>query len=64
MKSLMAEKAGQMLRVEYSESEAGSFCKFWVNGNLVKEEVYEGKSIHWAESAAQNWIDGIKTLNG
>ncbi len=62
--TLMIEKAGQSLKVDYFVTETGAGIRCFVNNEFLKEEIYEGKSIHWAESAAQNWLDGIKTLNG
>lgn len=60
----MSERAGQSLKAEYFEVEGGSGVRFFINEEFIKEEVYEGKSIHWAQSAAENWLDGIKNLNG
>ncbi len=64
MKSIVTEKAGQRLEAEYFSVEDGSGTRFYINGQLVKEETYKGKNISFAEDAAQNWVDGIKTLNG
>lgn len=60
----MQERNGQSLKAEYFETSGGSGCRFYINEQLQKEEIYEGKSIHWAESAAENWLSGIKVLNG
>lgn len=60
----MAEKAGQKLKAEYFTVEGGSGVRYFINEEFVKEEVYQGKDISWAESAASNWLDGIKVLNG
>jgi hypothetical protein len=30
----------------------------------MKEELHAGKSLQWAEDAAENWALGIKVLNG
>jgi hypothetical protein len=62
--TLFAEKAGQRLKAEYFQTDNGSGVRFFINEEFLKEEIYEGKSIHWALSAAENWLDGIKTLNG
>lgn len=62
--TLFAERAGQKLKAEYFETDGGSGVRFFINEDFIKEEIYEGKSIHWAQSAAENWLDGIKTLNG
>jgi len=61
---LIQEKSGKRLKAEYFETEGGAGVRFFINEEFIKEEVYEGKNIHWAESAAQNWLAGIKTLNG
>ena len=39
-------------------------CIFYNQGQRVSQEIYEGKSEAWAESAAENYVLGIKTLNG
>lgn len=62
--TLFSEKAGKHLKAEYFETETGSGCRFFINEEFIQEEIYEGKSIHWAQSAAENWLDGIKTLKG
>jgi hypothetical protein len=62
--TLFAEKVGQKLKVEIFETENGCGTRFFINEEFIKEEIYEDKSIHWARSVAENWIDGIKTLNG
>lgn len=61
---LIAEKGGKHLKAEYFNTDNGSGCRFFINEEFIQEELYEGKSIHWAESAAENWLNGIKTLNG
>lgn len=63
-KMIMTEKDGKMLKAEYFEHEGNSGAKFYIDEQLVAEETYEGKSIHWARDAAENWLAGIKTLNG
>lgn len=60
----LGEKAGQKLLAEIYSDTNGYNIKFWVNGNLVKTESFDGKSIHYVEDAAENWISGIKVLNG
>lgn len=64
MGQLIQEKSGKRLKAEYFETEGGSGVRFFINEEFIKEEVYEGKSIHWAKDAASNWIDGLKNLNG
>ena len=62
--NIIVEKAGQTLRAEYFKTENGSGIRCFINEEFIQEEIYEGKSIHWAESAASNWTSGVKTLNG
>ena len=63
-KTLISERDGQSLKVDYFATENGCGVRFFINNDFIKEEVYEGKSIHFAQSAAENWLAGIKTLNG
>jgi hypothetical protein len=63
-KTIFLEKAGQRLKAEYFETQNGAGVRFFINEEFLQEEVYEGKNIHWAKSAAENWLAGIKTLNG
>jgi len=62
--AIITEKAGKTLKAEYFEVPNGAGCRFFINEEFIQEEIYEGKSIHWAESAAQNWLSGVKSLNG
>lgn len=62
--TLFAEKAGKNLKAEIFETENGAGVRFFINEEFIKEEIYGEKSIHWARSVAENWLDGIKTLNG
>jgi hypothetical protein len=60
----LGEKSGQTLRAEIYSDVDGYSVKYFVNDNLQSTEQFAGKSIHFVEDAAQNWIDGIKILNG
>jgi hypothetical protein len=45
----------------------GTYGIEYYNGNDVKPfkvETFPHNSLHYAESAAENWVMGIKTLNG
>ena len=35
-------------------------CRYYENQIFKFDEFYPTKSLEWAESAARNWIDGIK----
>lgn len=60
----MLEKAGKALKAEYFATDDGAGVRFFINEEFIQEEIYEGKNITWAESAARNWLDGVKSLNG
>lgn len=60
----ISEKSGQTLRAEYFQADKGAGVRFFINEELVKEEIYEGHNIHYAKDAAENWVNGIKILNG
>lgn len=64
MKQIVMEKLGTSLKVEFKESGNGVTLFHYMNGNLIKEESHAGKDMVWAESAAQEWIDGVVSLNG
>jgi hypothetical protein len=63
-RTIVTEKAGKRLAVDYFETTTGSGVRYYVNDVLVEEKLFEGKSIHWAQSAAHHWLDAIKPLNG
>lgn len=61
----LGEKDGQKLRAEiYTAGQAGYTIRYHINGEFIKEETITGHSIHYVEDAANNWLAGIKTLNG
>jgi|GEM_PF-1922361 hypothetical protein len=62
--TIIVEKAGKTLKAEYFTTTDGCGCRFFINEEFIQEELYQGKSITWAESAASNWLSGVKTLNG
>ena len=37
-------------------------CRFYHGGQVVKTEFYHGKSESYAESAAENYVEGVKKL--
>ena len=52
-------------RAEVHKSDGGYYIEYYdANGGWFKTESHFGKSIHWVESAAENWALGIKQLNG
>lgn len=64
VRQFLLEKDGAMLEASVYKTEDGYSVKYSVNGVLQGEELYPGVSIHYAEDAAENWLQGVKVLNG
>lgn len=62
--TLFSEKSGKTLKAEIFETATGSGVRFFIDEEFLKEETYEDKPISWSRSVAENWIGGIKVLNG
>lgn len=64
----MLKELGEMTpRAEIHQTPDGTYeVHYYSVGTTTKPfvERYAGKSFHYAESAASNWLDGIKALNG
>ena len=60
----LSEKDGQQLRAEIYTAGQGYTINYFINGQFIKEDVILGHSVHYVEDAANNWLAGIKTLNG
>lgn len=58
------ETNNQRLEARIMKADIGYSIDFFVNGDKVKTESYEGKSLYYVEDAASNWLEGIKVLNG
>jgi|TARA_R100000030_G_scaffold92592_1_gene78267 hypothetical protein len=37
-------------------------CLFFDSGEQIKQELYKGHSEAYAESAAENYVDGVKQI--
>lgn len=64
VKEFLGEKAGQTLRADVYQEGATYTIQYFINGAFVKEEAITGHSMFYIEDACNNWLDGIKTLNG
>lgn len=61
---LVNESGGSQLAAEIYQDDAGYKIRYVINGNTVKEEAFYNNSIHYVEDAAENWLSGIKSING
>lgn len=60
----LGERAGASLRADIFSDVDGYTVQYFVNNDFQLSESYEGKSIHFVEDAAHNWLRGVKVLNG
>lgn len=60
----LGEKSGQSLRAEIYSNSEGYTISYFINDIEQNNENFPGKSIHFVENAALNWIGGIEILNG
>jgi hypothetical protein len=63
-KTLIAEKSGQRLKVDFYPTDTGYSATYYVNESIVKQDSYPGMTYEMVEQTAQSWIDGMQTLNG
>jgi hypothetical protein len=64
LKQYIKERPGADLRAEIFSDVDGYTVQYFVNDVFQLSESYAGKSIHYVEDAAHNWLGGIKVLNG
>jgi len=48
----------------FHEDGNGFSISYYIDGNMVKSEVFPDKSKYYVEDAATNWLKGIRVLNG
>jgi len=59
------EEGGFKARAEVvKENNEYKMVVYDTNGEYVTEKAFPGKSIHYVESAAENWTMGFQVLNG
>jgi hypothetical protein len=62
--SYYKEENGGRARADVIKREEGFVIEYFdTAGNLFRTEPHPGKSLQWAEDAAENWAAGIKLLN-
>lgn len=61
---LVNESCGSQLAAEIYQESGGYKIHYMVNGNVVKEENFSGSSIQYVEDTAENWLNGVKSING
>ena len=65
VQTFFKEEEGGRAQAEIHDTAQGWLIKYYdTRGSLIREELHAGKSLQWAEDAAENWALGIKVLNG
>jgi hypothetical protein len=64
VRTFFKESDGANIKAEIHDTPEGYAIYYYTSGEFMKSETYHDKSIHYVESAAENWIAGIKVLNG
>jgi len=62
--SFYKEGATDGTRAEIHETVDGYRVDYYTAGSFLKEEVFEAKPIAFVQKVAENWLSGVKTLNG
>lgn len=58
------ETGATALSAQIHKNDVSFSIQYFINNELVKKEEFPGKSLFYVEGAAQNWLEGIKKLNG
>lgn len=58
------ESGGVTLEAQVHKMDVSYSVRYFIDGQQVKVEDFDNKSIHFVESAAHNWLEGVKNLNG
>ena len=54
----------EVVREENTQGVSYKMVVYDTNGEYVTEKQFPGKSVHYVESAAENWALGFQVLNG
>jgi hypothetical protein len=65
IKTLVKEQNGLKLEARIMKNSHEPYTiDYYVDGKYKQSETFEGVSLYYVEDAAENWLDGIKILNG
>ncbi len=64
LSTIFKESNGVSMRAEIHDTEAGYSIEYYGPTGFIKSETYHDKSIQYVESAASNWVNDTKVLNG
>lgn len=65
IKTLVKEQNGTKLEARITKTSHEPYSiDYYVDGKYKQSETFSGVSLYYVEDAAQNWLNGIKVLNG
>ncbi len=65
VKTLVKEQNGTKLEARIMKTSHEPYTiEYYVDGKYKQTEMFEGVSLYYVEDAAENWLNGIKVLNG
>ena len=64
VKTVFKESDGITMKAEIHNTSEGYAIHYYGASGFIKSETYHDKSARYVEEVADNWIAGIKVLNG
>jgi hypothetical protein len=65
IRTLVKEHNGATLEARILKNSHDPYViEYFINGKFSQSETFEGVSLYYVEDAAENWLNGIKVLNG
>ncbi len=65
IKTVVKERNGLNLEARIRKTSHEPYIiEYYIDGKYKQTETFEGVSLYYVESAAENWLNGVKTLNG
>jgi hypothetical protein len=65
VKTIVKEQNGTKLEARIMKTSHEPYViEYYINGKYKQTETFEGVSLYYVEDAAENWLNGVKTLNG
>ena len=64
LSTVVKESGGMLMRAEIHQDDNGYSIQYHGPNGHIKTESFSGNSLAYVEEAAENWVAGIKVLNG
>jgi hypothetical protein len=65
IKTLVKEQNGTKLEARIMKTSHEPYTiEYYIDGKYKQTETFKDVSLYYVEDAAENWLNGIKVLNG